>query len=82
MEKRGDLINQLAVISDLTEKLNMIFENSTMIFELDNVQFDKTYEYISKKQDKKTKLLDTFTVKMGNVDIIFNKNNDEKVQSS
>lgn len=82
MEKRGDLINQLAVISDLIEKLNMIFENSTMIFELDNVQFDKTYEYISKKQDKKTKLLDTFTVKMGNVDIIFNKNNDEKVQSS
>jgi hypothetical protein len=83
MEKRGDLLNQFAVISDLIEKVNMDFENSTIVFELNNNDFNKTYDYISKKQNnKKTKPLNTFMVKMGNVDIIINKNNVEKVQSS
>jgi hypothetical protein len=82
MEKKGDLLNQLAVISDLIEKVNMDFENGTLVFELNNVEFNKTYDYISKKQNNKTKPSNTFMVKMGNVDIIFNKNSDEKVQSS
>ena len=83
MEKKGDLLNQLAVISELIEKVNMDFENGTLVFELNNVEFNKTYDYISKKQNnKKTKPSNTFMVKMGNVDIIFNKNSDEKVQSS
>lgn len=82
MEKKGDLLNQLAVISDLIEKVNMDFENGTLVFELNNVEFNKTYNYISKKQNNKTKPSNTFMVKMGNVDIIFNKNSDEKVQSS
>ncbi len=82
MEKKGDLLNQLAVISDLIEKVNMDFENGTLVFELNNVEFNKTYDYISKKQNNKTKPSNTFMVKMGNVDIIFNKNSDERVQSS
>lgn len=82
MEKKGDLLNQLAVISDLIEKVNMDFENGTLVFELNNVEFNKTYDYISKKQNNKTKPSNTFMVKMGNVDIIFNKNSDERVQFS
>ena len=61
---------------------NLGFENGTLVFELNNVEFNKTYNYISKKQNNKTKPSNTFMVKMGNVDIIFNKNSDEKVQSS
>jgi hypothetical protein len=83
MEKKGDLLNQFAVISDLIEKVNMDFKNGTLVFELNNVEFNKTYDYISKKQNnKKTKPSNTFMVKMGNVDIVFNKNSDERVQSS
>jgi hypothetical protein len=81
MERKGDLLNQFAIISDLVEKVNMEFENSTMVFELNDNEFNKTYQYISGKQNKKSKPSSSFTVKMGNVDIIFNKSNDEKVQS-
>lgn len=82
MEKKGDLLNQFAIISDLVEKVNMEFENSTMVFELSDNEFIKTYEYISRRQNKKKlKPSTSFTVKMGNVDIIFNKSSDEKVQS-
>jgi len=83
MEKKGDLLNQFAIISDLVEKVNMDFENSTMVFELSNNEFERTYDYISTKQKKrKQKSLNTFMVKMGNIDIIFNRSNDEKVQFS
>ena len=43
MEKRGDLLNQFAVISDLIEKVNMDFENSTIVFELNNNDFNKIF---------------------------------------
>jgi len=42
MEKKGDLLNQFAIISDLVEKVNMEFENSTMVFELSDNEFVKT----------------------------------------
>ena len=47
------------------------------------LEFYKTYDYVSKKQNRKTSNPGkSFTIKMGEVDIVFNKSNDEKVQSS
>jgi hypothetical protein len=83
MEKKGDLLNQLAIISDLIEKVNLNVTNSTVVLELSDDEYIKTFNYINKKQNRpSTSLPKTFTIKIGVVDIIFNKNSAEKVQTS
>jgi hypothetical protein len=83
MEKKGDLLNQLAIICDLVEKLNLKTDSSTVVLEVPELEYYKVYDYICKKQNKKTNSAGkTFTIKMGDVDIVFNKNSDGKVQSS
>jgi CRP-like cAMP-binding protein len=76
MEKKGDLLNQLAIISDLMEKINAETKSATMIFELSNVEFEKVFELIQKKYGRKMdKPKDTFTITIGQVDIVFNTSN-------
>ena len=83
MEKKGDLLNQLAIISDLIEKVNLNVTNSTIVLELSDDEYIKTFYYINKKQNKpQSSLPKTFTIKIGVVEIIFNKNSAEKVQTS
>jgi hypothetical protein len=83
MEKKGDLLNQLAIISDLIEKVNFNVTNSTMVFELSDQEYIDVFSYINRKQNRTANSLPkTFTIKIGTVDIIFNKNSVEKVQSS
>jgi hypothetical protein len=75
MEKKGDLINQLAIIADLIEKTNLDATSNTLVFELNKDAFSETFEYISRKQNGRMSKPDkTFTIKIGEVDIIFNKN--------
>jgi len=75
MEKKGDLLNQLALISDLIEKINMASDSSTIVFTLSEEEFIKTHEYIKKKYGKSLDKPDeTFSIKLGEVEIIFNKN--------
>ncbi len=75
MEKKGDLINQLAIISDLIEKMNLDATSNTLVFELNRDAFFETFDYISRKQNGRMSKPDkTFTIKIGEVDIIFNKN--------
>lgn len=76
MEKKGDVLNQLALISDLLEKVNLEVNSSTIIFNLSKEEFDKIFGLVQKKYDKKTdKPKNTFTITIGQVDIIFNMNN-------
>ena len=76
MEKKGDLLNQLAIISDLLEKINAETETQTIILELSEQEFMKTFETIQKKYGRKMKKPEnTFTINIGNVDIIFNTSN-------
>lgn len=83
MEKKGDLLNQLAIVSDLIEKLNIDAVSSAIVLEVPELDYYKTYDYVSKKQNKKsTNPGKSFTIKMGDVDIVFNKSSDGKVQSS
>lgn len=83
MEKKGDLLNQLAIVSDLIEKLNINTVSNAIVLEVPEVDYYKTYDYVSKKQNRRTPNPGkSFTIKMGDVDIVFNKSSDGKVQSS
>lgn len=83
MEKKGDLLNQLALIVDLVERLNLTFESGTIILDLKEQQYNETFDYVNKKYNTKPKSIsDKFTVKMGQVEIVFNKNSDGTTQTS
>ena len=76
MEKKGELLNQLAIISDLLERINLETESTTIILGLRNDEFQKVFEIVQKKYDKKIeKPKDTFKISIGSIDIIFNMNN-------
>ena len=53
MEKKGELLNQLAIISDLLEKVNAETKSTTIVFELSNMEFDRVFESIQKKYGSK-----------------------------
>jgi hypothetical protein len=73
MEKKGDLLNQLAIISDLLEKININVESSTIVLELSKPEFDNTFELIQKKYSMKMdKPKNTFTINLGVVNVVFN----------
>ncbi len=76
MEKKGDLLNQLAIISDLLEKINLESKSQTIVIELSKMEFEKVFEAIQKKYSRKMeKPKDSFSISIGVVDIIFNTNN-------
>ena len=76
MEKKGDLLNQLAIISDLIENLNTDSETKILSLELNDKAFLDAFEMIQKKYGKKSeKPKDSFTITIGSVDIIFSKSN-------
>ena len=76
MEKKGNLLNQLAIITDLVEKINADTNMRTIIFGVSEIEFNRIYEIVSKNNEKKNKKpTDTFMITIGSVEIIFNKNN-------
>jgi hypothetical protein len=76
MEKKGELLNQLAIISDLLEKINAETESTTIVLEMTNENFLKSFETIQKKYGQKmSKPEDSFTINIGEVNIVFNTNN-------
>jgi hypothetical protein len=76
IEKKGDILNQLAVISDLAEKINFESKSQTLIFELSKMEFDRVFDYIQNKRGiKMDKPDESFLITIGMVDIVFNTNN-------
>jgi hypothetical protein len=76
MEKKGELLNQLAIVSDLLEKLNTNIESKTIILNLKEEEFLNSFNIIQKKYGRLIeKPNETFTIKIGEVDIIFNMSN-------
>lgn len=76
MTKKGDLLNQLAIISDLIEKLNAENKSSSLVFEVSKVEFDRIFQYIEKKNNRKSEIpKGKFTITIGGVDIVFSTNN-------
>jgi hypothetical protein len=76
MEKRGDLLNQLAIITDLVEKINANVKSSTLVFEVSKVEFERIFQLVENKYGKRSEVpKNTFNLTIGEVDIIFNTNN-------
>lgn len=76
MVKKGDLLNQLAIVSDLLEKVNATTKSTTLVFEVSNSEFERIFDYMGKKQNNRNeKPKDKFTITIGAVDIVFSTNN-------
>ena len=76
MEKKGDILNQLAIITDLLEKINLDTTSTSIIIELSKAEFEKVFEMFKKKYNRKIeKPNDKFSISIGNVDIVFNMSN-------
>lgn len=76
MAEKNDIFIQLATISDLLENVNFKSFNKTVSLDLNEENFYKVYEIIEEKYGRKNiKPKDKFTIKIGVVDFIFNKNN-------
>jgi hypothetical protein len=75
-EKKGDLLNQIAIISDLLEKVNIEVRNSTVLFEVEPEEYDDVKEYLDSKYDKEIDEEDngTFAISLGEVIFLFSKN--------
>ena len=76
MEKKGELLNQLAIISDLLEKINTNSESKTIILELPESDFKNAFDTVQKKYNRKMeKPKNSFSISIGEVDIVFNMSN-------
>jgi hypothetical protein len=75
-EKKGDLLNQLAIISDLIEKVNVDTNNSTVLFEVKEEIYEEIKEYLDTKYDQDIEDEDngTFSIALGEVVFLFSKN--------
>lgn len=75
MEKKGDIFNQLAIISELLEQCNVRANNQAIIIELDRDEFVRVYKLTQQKARLSLEIpKTTFNIKIGGVDIIFNMN--------
>ena len=75
MEQKGEVLNQLGIICDLMENINLRSEKKTITFELNKEEFDKIHELLIERKNGVVVLIkDKFTIQVGGVDIIFNKN--------
>lgn len=76
MEKKGELLNQLALISDLIENLNADIKSNTIVFEVSKVEFERILELIEKKYNRRSqKVKNSFTLSIGKIDVVFNTSN-------
>lgn len=75
MEKKGNFFNQIAIISDLLEKINIELESRTVIFELKEEEFNRVYGLVTDKTKQNIKSVkNKFSITIGEVNIIFSKN--------
>lgn len=76
MEKKGELLNQLALISDLIENLNADIKSNTIVFEVSKVEFERILDMIEKKYNRRSqKVKNSFTLSIGKIDVVFNTSN-------
>ena len=77
MEKKGEILNQLAIISDLLENINLETKEKTILFVLDKKEFDKMFNIIIKKiKVKKGEVENSFSIKIGEIDFVFTLSKD------
>lgn len=75
-DKKGDILNQLAIVSDLLEKVNLESVNTTAFFELTEEEFDRILNYVNEKYGGQVEDDDsgTFSIVIGDIPFVFSKN--------
>lgn len=74
-EKKGDVLTQLALISDLLEKVNMEASDTGVFFVVDREEFNRIFDLISQKAKiKLDQVNDRFSVQIGMVEYVFSIN--------
>jgi hypothetical protein len=76
MEKTGDFFNQIAIIADLLEKINLNATETSIVFFLNEIEFNNIADLVLKKTTLADKInSNQFIINIGEIEIIFNKNN-------
>lgn len=76
MEKKGNFFNQIAIISDLLEKLNVESDSQTIILELKEEEFNRVYKMITEKTKQNiSSVKNKFSITIGQVSVVFSKSN-------
>ena len=77
MEKKGEILNQLAIISDLLENINMESDSKSVLFILKEKEFEDMFKKITKKVKSynANEVEEKFSIKIGEIDFVFNKSN-------
>ena len=75
MEKKGSVLTQLALISDLFERANMNSDKVTTTLMVQEKEFQRLFKLFSEKAHSNLEIInDTFRVKIGVVDYVFTLN--------
>lgn len=75
-KKKGDLLNQLAIVSDFLEKANIDALIKTLRFNLSDEEYEKVKQYLAEKSEGHITYGDeSFGIMIGELVIVFNKNN-------
>lgn len=70
--KKGELLNQMAIISDLLENINLTSHSKTVVFDLSIDEFEKVFKIITNKIKTDVKITgNRFSVKIGEIDFMF-----------
>ena len=78
MEKKGEPLNQLAIISDLIEKMNLTIDSTIVNIILNESEFKKMFEIVQKKYKSNQAFPNNlFRLTIGKVEIVFSKSNVE-----
>jgi hypothetical protein len=79
MEKKGEILNQLAMISDLLEKANLESKSMNVTIALEEKEFESMIKKIATKIKMSPtypyEIKDTFSIKIGEIEFVFNKSN-------
>lgn len=75
MDKKGKILNQIAIIADLLEKANLMADGITVTFDVNESEFVRIYNtmYVNAKK-KPEPPKSTFNINIGDIKYVFNKN--------
>ena len=77
MEKRGEFLTQIAIISDLLENVNLNAISKTVILDVYKTEFERVKTLMKNKKAISGDLVDVFkfTIEIGEITIVVSTNN-------
>ena len=75
MEKRGEFLTQIAIISDLLENMNINAISKTVILEVDKMELDRIKVLVKNKKGISGDITNKFTIEIGEITFVVSTNN-------